>query len=96
MNSMITDGVVETIRSVIGEDYSELDIIRALHMANNDTNGAINIIFDTPDFISRSQQNCRIDSRGRVKIPSSNLIVIEENNDILSEMGNQLLMTWRW
>ncbi|CAO2813217.1 unnamed protein product [Amaranthus hypochondriacus] len=81
MNSKITDEVVETIRSVIGEDYSELDIIRALHMANNDTNGAINIIFDTPDFISPSRQNCRINSRGRVKIPSSNLIVIEENNE---------------
>ncbi|KMT18659.1 hypothetical protein BVRB_2g027880 [Beta vulgaris subsp. vulgaris] len=50
------------IRSVVGQNYAEMDIIRALHMANNDATGAINIIFDTPKFISQSRQNPRINS----------------------------------
>ncbi|KAJ3675073.1 hypothetical protein LUZ60_004115 [Juncus effusus] len=39
---------VELVRAVVGEEYSEMDIIRALHMANDDPAAAINIIFDTP------------------------------------------------
>ncbi|KAL2937566.1 DNA repair protein RAD5A [Bienertia sinuspersici] len=78
MNSKIKDQVVETIRSVVGQDYTEMDIIRALHMANNDATGAINIIFDTPNFISQSRQNPRINSTQRVKVPTSNLITIED------------------
>ncbi|XP_021732829.1 DNA repair protein RAD5A-like [Chenopodium quinoa] len=81
MNCKIKDEVIETIRSVVGQDYAEMDIIRALHMANNDATGAINIIFDTPNFISQSRQNPRINSSQRVKIPSSNLITIEDKNE---------------
>lgn len=81
MNSKIKDEVIETIRSVVGQDYAEIDIIRALHMANNDSTGAINIIFDTPNFISQSRQNPRINSSQRVKIPSSNLIMIEDTHE---------------
>ncbi|XP_021767366.1 DNA repair protein RAD5A-like [Chenopodium quinoa] len=81
MNCKIKDEVIETIRSVVGQDYAEMDIIRALHMANNDATGAINIIFDTPNFISQSRQNPRINTSQRVKIPSSNLITIEDTNE---------------
>ncbi|CAO2814655.1 unnamed protein product [Amaranthus hypochondriacus] len=81
MNSKITDDVIETIRSIVGQDYSQMDIIRALHMANNDATGAVNIILDTPNFISQSRQNPRINSRERVKVPASNLIMMEDNNE---------------
>ncbi|KAK6926667.1 hypothetical protein RJ641_008386 [Dillenia turbinata] len=53
MRKKITDELIYTIRSVIGQDYSDMDIIRALHMANNDATAAINIIFDTSSFGAR-------------------------------------------
>ncbi|KAK6936152.1 HIRAN domain [Dillenia turbinata] len=53
MGKKITDELIYTVRSVIGQDYSDMDIIRALHMANNDMTAAINIIFDTPSFGAR-------------------------------------------
>lgn len=81
MNSKVKNEIIETIRSVVGHDYAEMDIIRALHMANNDATGAINVIFDTPNFISQSRQNPRINSTQRVKVPSSNLFTIEEKNE---------------
>lgn len=90
MNSKVKDEVIETIRSVVGQDYAEIDIIRALHMANNDATGAINIIFDTPNFISQNRQNPRINSSQRVKIPSSNFIAIEEDNDKCKQNGEAI------
>lgn len=53
MGNKVTDEVLSTVRSVVGLDYSDMDIIRALHMANNDPTAAINIIFDTPSFKSK-------------------------------------------
>ncbi|XAR60084.1 hypothetical protein NMG60_11033326 [Bertholletia excelsa] len=47
MGNKVTDELVATVRSIVGGDYSDMDIIRALHMANNDATAAINIIFDT-------------------------------------------------
>lgn len=44
----VTDEGIALVRSVVGQEFSEMDIIRALHMANNDVSSAINIIFDTP------------------------------------------------
>lgn len=49
----MTDELVLSVRSVLGEEFSDMDIIRALHMANNDVTAAINIIFDTPRNSSR-------------------------------------------
>ncbi|KAL3530434.1 hypothetical protein ACH5RR_009756 [Cinchona calisaya] len=46
----VTDELVSTVRSIVGSEYSNMDIIRALHMAKNDPTAAINIIFDTPSF----------------------------------------------
>ncbi|KAM7256149.1 hypothetical protein ACFE04_011890 [Oxalis oulophora] len=42
--------LISNVWSVVGADFSSMDIIRALHMSNNDPNAAINIIFDTPNF----------------------------------------------
>ncbi|GAB4824772.1 DNA repair protein rad5a [Ancistrocladus abbreviatus] len=56
MSKKVTDELVATVRSVIGDDYSEMDIIRALHMANNNVTSAINIIFDTPSFSFRNEK----------------------------------------
>ncbi|KAK9279319.1 hypothetical protein L1049_012998 [Liquidambar formosana] len=50
MGNKVTDELLSTVRSIVGSDYSDMDIIRALHMANNDATAAINIIFDTPNF----------------------------------------------
>lgn len=48
--SKVTDELVSTVRSVVGSEYSNMDIVRALHMANNDLTAAINIMFDTHSF----------------------------------------------
>ncbi|KAG2333517.1 hypothetical protein Bca52824_004697 [Brassica carinata] len=50
MGTKVSDHLLSTVRSVVGSDYSDMDIIRALHMANLDPTAAINIIFDTPSF----------------------------------------------
>lgn len=50
MGTKVSDDLVSTVRSVVGSDYSDMDVIRALHMANHDPTAAINIIFDTPSF----------------------------------------------
>lgn len=50
MGNKITDELIEMVRSIVGHDYSKMDVVRALHMANNDATAAINIIFDTPSF----------------------------------------------
>lgn len=42
-NQNITD-----MRAVVGSGPSEMDLIRALHLARNDVAAAINILFDTP------------------------------------------------
>ncbi|XP_028777137.1 DNA repair protein RAD5A-like, partial [Neltuma alba] len=49
-NNKVVDQQLSTVRSIVGAEYSDMDIIRALHMANNDLTAAINIIFDTPKF----------------------------------------------
>lgn len=50
MGNKVTDELLTMVRSIVGQDYSDMDIIRALHMSNNDPTAAINIIFDTPSF----------------------------------------------
>ncbi|XP_073302156.1 DNA repair protein RAD5A isoform X1 [Primulina huaijiensis] len=48
MGNKATEEVISTVRSVVGPEVSDMDIIRALHMAKNEPTAAINIIFDTP------------------------------------------------
>ncbi|XP_024023789.1 DNA repair protein RAD5A [Morus notabilis] len=50
MGNKVTDELVSTVRSIVGSDYSDMDLIRALHVANNDPTAAINVLFDTPGF----------------------------------------------
>ncbi|XP_071711412.1 DNA repair protein RAD5A [Rutidosis leptorrhynchoides] len=50
MGNKVTDELITTVQSIVGHDYSKMEVIRALHMANNDATAAINIIFDTPSF----------------------------------------------
>ena len=59
MGNKVIDELVSTIRSIIGEEYSDMDIIRALHMANNDVTAAINIIFDTPSLRTKPKSEIR-------------------------------------
>lgn len=44
---------LSTVRSIVGMDFTDMDIIRALHLAKNDVTAAINIMFDTPNFSSK-------------------------------------------
>ncbi|KAF5937653.1 hypothetical protein HYC85_025159 [Camellia sinensis] len=55
MGNKVTDELVSTVRSIVGFDYSDMDIIRALHMANNDVTAAINIVLDTPSFRTKDK-----------------------------------------
>ena len=50
MGNKVTDQQLSTVRSIVGSEYTDMDIIRALHLANYDATAAINIIFDTPNF----------------------------------------------
>ncbi|ONI19828.1 hypothetical protein PRUPE_3G300100 [Prunus persica] len=55
MGNKVTEELLSTVRTIVGSAYSDMDIIRALHMANNDVTAAINIIFDTPSFKSKER-----------------------------------------
>nr|GEU68872.1 helicase, C-terminal [Tanacetum cinerariifolium] len=54
-NNKITDELITTVGSIVGSEYSKMDIIRALHLSNNDPTSAINIIFDSPTFKTRPE-----------------------------------------
>ncbi|KAE9600570.1 putative DNA helicase chromatin remodeling SNF2 family [Lupinus albus] len=47
MANKVTEHQLSTVRSIVGSEFTDMDIIRALHMAKNDVTAAINIIFDT-------------------------------------------------
>lgn len=53
----VSDEVISTVLSVVGSEYSKMDVIRALHMAKNDPTAAINVIFDTPCFQTPEMSN---------------------------------------
>ncbi|KAF2300662.1 hypothetical protein GH714_015032 [Hevea brasiliensis] len=53
MGNKVTDELLSTVRSIVGCDFSDMDIIRALHLAKYDPTAAVNIIFDTPNFNSK-------------------------------------------
>lgn len=66
MGSKVKDELVSTVRSIVGLEYSNMDIIRALHMANDDVTAAINIIFDTtPSFKTKINSETRNSSSSR-------------------------------
>ncbi|XP_058088986.1 DNA repair protein RAD5A isoform X2 [Magnolia sinica] len=79
MGNKVRDELISSVRSVLGQEFSDMDIIRALHQANNDVTAAINIIFDMPHMSTREsvtpQKNPSIEiSSGSslTPIPSSN------------------------
>ncbi|XP_051143259.1 DNA repair protein RAD5A isoform X2 [Andrographis paniculata] len=68
MGNKATQETIDTVRSIVGDEFSDMDIIRALHMANNDPTAAINIIFDTP----RISKKPDISKRSDPESPKSN------------------------
>lgn len=50
MGTKVAGELLSTVRSIVGQEFSDMDIMRALHMAKHDPTAAINIIFDTPNF----------------------------------------------
>lgn len=80
MGSKVTEEQLSTVRSIVGTDYLDMDIIRALHMARNDVNKAINIIFDTPSFSAERKPVIVKTKRSEQPngIQSKNLVVVEE------------------
>ncbi|XP_044482430.1 DNA repair protein RAD5A isoform X2 [Mangifera indica] len=80
MATKVSDELLSTVRAIVGSEYSDMDIIRALHMANLNPTGAINIIFDTPNF-----------KTPEIKVTPANPKVIvgkEQESRPLSENGN--------
>lgn len=67
-SSKVSDDHLYTVRSIVGSEFTDMDIIRALHMAKNDVTAAINIIFDTST--PKSQPTHAINKR-RVSPPKS-------------------------
>ncbi|CAK9150508.1 unnamed protein product [Ilex paraguariensis] len=90
MGNKVPDELISTVRSVVGHDYSDMDIIRALHMANNDATAAINIIFDTPcvkkSEIPRSPQvsNRNLSSETRNGTANSKRSMISNSNGVVN------------
>ncbi|OVA17874.1 SNF2-related [Macleaya cordata] len=82
-NNKVTEDLMTTVRSVIGQDFSDMDIIRALHMANNDVTAAINIIFDMPDFRTRDRAENRKDPE--ISGNSENTTTIVNPNSLVSD-----------
>lgn len=48
MAKQVTKQSIAEMRAIVGVDPSEMDLIRALHLAGNDVAAAVNIYFDTP------------------------------------------------
>ncbi|KAM0954805.1 hypothetical protein TB2_022918 [Malus domestica] len=72
----VTDELLSTVRSIVDSGYSDMDIIRALHMANNDVTAAINIIFDTPSFKLKERPPA---FRKKPQILSSEVVNLKQN-----------------
>ena len=48
MAKQVSKQSISEMRAIVGLDPSEMDLIRALHLAGNDVAAAVNIYFDTP------------------------------------------------
>ncbi|MBA0817205.1 hypothetical protein Gohar_001789, partial [Gossypium harknessii] len=67
----VSEDLVSTVRLIVGSDYSEMDIIRALHLAKHDATAAINIIFDSPRSFKPREKQIEPESEPAVRISSS-------------------------
>ncbi|KAF3622072.1 hypothetical protein FXO38_31501, partial [Capsicum annuum] len=83
----ITDELVSMVRTIVGDEYREMDIIRSLHMAKNDPTAAINIIFDTPSFKKIEIRNTRLNSDGGNASSNSGKIQESEISRVCSNEG---------
>ncbi|CAK9866134.1 unnamed protein product [Sphagnum jensenii] len=57
MARQVSKQSIEEMRAVLGPEPSDMDLIRALHLSRNDVASAINILFDTPHFQSKSAKS---------------------------------------
>lgn len=48
MAKQVSKQSITEMRAIVGVDPSDMDLIRALHLAGNDVAAAVNIYFDTP------------------------------------------------
>ncbi|KAF5819755.1 putative DNA helicase chromatin remodeling SNF2 family [Helianthus annuus] len=78
MGNKINDELIATVQSIVGPDYSKMDVVRALHMANNDATAAINIIFDTPSF--KRSEPPRVSSRNTTAANTQDAVVRSKPN----------------
>ncbi|KAK4441254.1 DNA repair protein A [Sesamum alatum] len=97
MGNKATEEIISTVRSIVGAEFSDMDIIRALHMANNDPTAAINIIFDTPrslkkpDFPKKSEtsnSNVNAEPPSSVASVKQNVSGIENSDSGLKSNGS--------
>ncbi|KAK6776466.1 hypothetical protein RDI58_027467 [Solanum bulbocastanum] len=96
----VTEELVSMVRSIVGDEYTEMDIIRSLHMAKNDPTAAINIIFDTLSFKKIEIRNTHLNSEagnvssnsGKVKEAEISTGSSNEGLDTESEFGDNGLV----
>ncbi|KAG4113520.1 hypothetical protein ERO13_D13G228100v2 [Gossypium hirsutum] len=93
----VSEDLISTVRLIVGSDYSEMDIIRALHLAKHDATAAINIIFDSPRSFKPREKQIEPESEPVVRISSSDTSTVsvkpkktgKENKDCsFSSNGN--------
>ncbi|GLT82070.1 hypothetical protein SLE2022_004830 [Rubroshorea leprosula] len=70
MANKLKNELVSTVRSIVGWDRSEMEVVRALHLAKYDATAAINIILDSPPPLKPKEE--RLDSNSPK--PSSNMV----------------------
>ncbi|GLJ41479.1 hypothetical protein SUGI_0858480 [Cryptomeria japonica] len=81
MGSKENNEKIKAIRAILGSESSEMDIIRALHLAKNDITRAINIIFDIPGFQNRDKFNIKRTTPGAgARVSVANNHVSSRNN----------------
>ncbi|XP_020552344.1 putative SWI/SNF-related matrix-associated actin-dependent regulator of chromatin subfamily A member 3-like 2 isoform X5 [Sesamum indicum] len=97
MGNKATEEIISTVRSIVGAEFSDMDIIRALHMANNDPTAAINIIFDTPrsfkkpDFSKKSEtSNSNVNAEPPISVASvkQNVSGVKDSDSVLKSNGS--------
>lgn len=86
MGNKVTDELLTMVRSIVGQDYSDMDIIRALHMSNNDPTAAINIIFDTPSFRKPEiPKNPEVSDRNSKAVNQAGGVRLKENGNNVTQ-----------
>ncbi|XP_068662044.1 DNA repair protein RAD5A isoform X2 [Aristolochia californica] len=81
MGNKIAEEQISVVRAVLGQDFSDMDIIRALHMANNDITSAINIILDTPRVSARDTTTENTSNGRKSHNPSDSVLARQSNSN---------------